>query len=410
MRLLNLELKNIGPFIEGKINFILKEDNTQNPPVTIITGENGTGKTIIIDAIRGLLLAEPYQIERNIIRNDNDFSVSLEYMTDNKIEFLSSSKSTKNHQFQLNSYELSKRFLTNCKPDATWNWIVDYWTSKLSTDSFEVKNLVAPMPTDIYINSLDGIQKNVEVAQLICFFDYLKNSENNAERALGVRLFEILKQIIKLSLIDGEFKYVARTTLKPIVSQMGQEISLEKLSSGNLYLIQRMVSLLGKMYSIHVLNKRPLEDLCQTPGIVLIDEAENHLHPKWQKTFIQSIQEIFPNLQLIVTTHSPFIVSSVEHAKIFVCHSKGDHAEITDETDIYSNKPVEEILLSPLFGVTYPFNQKITKLLQKRKMAINAKDEVQKNQIEEKLKEINPQYFNFLNLDNILSEMISESD
>jgi len=112
-----------------------------------------------------------------------------------------------------------------------------------------------------------------------------------------------------------------------------------------------MVSLLGKMYSIHILNKSPLEELCKTQGILLIDEAENHLHPKWQKTFIQSIQEIFPNLQLIVTTHSPFIVSSVENAKIFVCNSKGDHAEITDETDIYSNKPVEEILLSPLFGV-----------------------------------------------------------
>jgi predicted ATP-binding protein involved in virulence len=340
MRLLNLEIKNIGPFIEGNINFISEEDNIQKPPVTIITGENGTGKTIIIDAIRGLWLAR-YKLERDIIRNNNDFSVSLKYAIDNNTEILSASKSAKDYQFQLNSYQFRNRFLANQKPDATWNWVVDYWTSKLSTDSFEVKNLVAPMPENLYLNSLDGIQTNVEVAQLICFFDYLKNSDNKAERELGVRLFEIIKKIIKLSLIDGEFKYVARTTLEPIVLQTGQEISLEKLSSGNLYLIQRMVSLLGKMYSIHVLNKYPLEELCQTQGILLIDEAENHLHPKWQKTFIQSIQEIFPNLQLIVTTHSPFIVSSVENAKIFVCHSKGDHAEITDETDIYSNKPVE---------------------------------------------------------------------
>ncbi|MEN8216579.1 MAG: AAA family ATPase [Pseudomonadota bacterium] len=92
-----------------------------------------------------------------------------------------------------------------------------------------------------------------------------------------------------------------------------------------------MVSLLGKMYLIHILNQSPIEELCKTQGILLIDEAENHLHPKWQKTFIQSIQEIFPNLQLIATTHSPFIVSSVENTKIFVCQSKGDHAEITDE-------------------------------------------------------------------------------
>jgi predicted ATP-binding protein involved in virulence len=407
MRLLNLELKNIGPFIEGNINFISQEDNIQKPPVTIITGENGTGKTIILDAIRGLLLAT-YQLERHIIRNNNDFSASLKYVTDNKTERLSCSELTQKNQLKLNSDKFINRFLANQEPDATWNWVVDYWTSKLSLDSFEVKNLVAPNPENLYVNSLSGIQKNVEVAQLICFFDYLKNSDNNAERKLGVRLFEILKRIIKLSLIDGEFKYVARTTLEPIVSQTGQEISLEKLSSGNLYLIQRMVSLLGKMYSIHILNKYPIEELCQTQGILLIDEAENHLHPKWQKTFIQSIQEIFPNLQLIVTTHSPFIVSSAPNAKIFVCHSTGDHAEMTDETDIYSNKPVEEILLSPLFGATHPFNQNITELLQKRKKAINTKDDVQKTKIEKELKEINPQYFNFLNIDNILGEITSE--
>jgi hypothetical protein len=241
MRLLNLELKNIGPFIEGHINFISEEDNIQKPPVTIITGENGTGKTIVLDAIRGFKLAT-YQLERHIIRNDNDFSVSLKYVTDNKTERLSCSELTQKNQLKLNSDKFRNRFLANIEPDASWNWVVDYWTSKLSLDSFEVKNLVAPIPENLYVNSLDGIQKNVEVAQLICFFDYLKNSDNNAERELGVRLFEILKRIIKLSLIDGEFKYVARTTLEPIVSQTGQEISLEKLSSGNLYLIQRMVS------------------------------------------------------------------------------------------------------------------------------------------------------------------------
>ncbi len=407
MRLLNLELKNIGPFIEGNINFISKEDSVQKPPVTIITGENGTGKTIIIDAIRGLLLAGVHHSGRNIIRNNSDFLISIKFADDNKTEFLSSSKLASNNMFQLNSHRFKDRFWGD-QPDATWNWVIDYWTSKLSTDSFGVKNLVAPIPENIYRNSLDGIQKNVEVVQLICFFDYLKTSDNDAERELGIRLFELLKKIMKLSLLDGEFKYVARTTLEPIVSQTGQEISLEKLSSGNLYLIQRMVSLLGKMYSIHILNKRPVEDLCKTQGILLIDEAENHLHPKWQKTFIQSIQEIFPNLQLIVTTHSPFIVSSVEDAKIFVCHSKGDHAEITDETDIYSNKPTEEILLSPLFGVTHPFNQKITELLQKRKTAIKAKDDVQKTKTEEELKKINPQYFNFLNIDNILDEITAK--
>jgi len=83
MRLLNLELKNIGPFIKGNINFLAEEDNLQKPPVTIITGENGTGKTIIIDTLRGVLFGSASQLERNIIRNENDFSVSLQFKAGN---------------------------------------------------------------------------------------------------------------------------------------------------------------------------------------------------------------------------------------------------------------------------------------------------------------------------------------
>ena len=54
MKIKNLSLKNIGPFLDAQLDFIT--DENQKPPVIIITGENGTGKTIVLDAIRGLLL------------------------------------------------------------------------------------------------------------------------------------------------------------------------------------------------------------------------------------------------------------------------------------------------------------------------------------------------------------------
>ncbi|MEI6141511.1 MAG: AAA family ATPase [Mariniphaga sp.] len=405
MRILNLQIKNIGPFLEGNIDFIAKDDNMSKPPVTIITGENGTGKTIILDTIRALFLGDAYKMERNIVRKEEDFSCSMTLFNGQKSEVISSNKLGSDNRLELNRHGLRTRFFINQKYDSSWNWVINYWTSKLSTDSFEVKNLVVPVLENLYINSLSGIHQNIEVAQLICFFDYLKTSENEEERVVGEKLFDIVKKIVKLSLIDGEFKYVARKTLEPIVLQTGQEVSLDKLSSGNLYLIQRMVSLLGKMYSVHVINNNPIDDLCKTSGILLIDEAENHLHPKWQKTFIKSIQEIFPNLQIIVTTHSPFIVSSIENAKIFVCQSKGNHAIITDETDIYSNKPIDEILLSPLFGITYPFNKEISDLLQKRKIAISEKKFSKRNQIEDTLKQINPQYFSFFDVDTLLEDL-----
>jgi len=51
--------------------------------------------------------------------------------------------------------------------------------------------------------------------------------------------------------------------------------------------------------------------LAQTPGVVLIDELDVHLHPKWQRGIVESLRTVFPSIQFICTTHSPFIVQSL---------------------------------------------------------------------------------------------------
>ena len=179
--------------------------------------------------------------------------------------------------------------------------------------------------------------------------------------------------------------------------QNGLELSLEKLSSGNIFLIEHLVMLLCKMYSVCVLRKMNPSDITRIPGLLLIDEIENHLHPKWQKKILGIIRRTFPNLQIILTTHSPFVVASVEGARIYTCVSKGDHSIIEDETDKYSHLPVEEILASDVFAVS-SFNDDITELMRKRKELISSGNIEEANEIEKKLVEINPEYFMYLNL------------
>ena len=53
------------------------------------------------------------------------------------------------------------------------------------------------------------------------------------------------------------------------------------------------------------------------PGIVLIDEVETHLHLALQKQVLELLTTIFPNVQFIVSTHSPFILNSLENATIY---------------------------------------------------------------------------------------------
>ncbi|UXI69693.1 AAA family ATPase [Tahibacter amnicola] len=63
----------------------------------------------------------------------------------------------------------------------------------------------------------------------------------------------------------------------------------------------------------------------RTPGIVLIDEVEMHLHPGWQQTVLSSLQEAFPRVQFVVTTHSPHVLTTVDAHCIRLLHQ--DHVE-----------------------------------------------------------------------------------
>lgn len=399
MRLLNLELKNIGPFVSAELDFI-GDGNVEKPPVTIITGENGTGKTIILDAIRGILLGKHKKAnERNIFRSQ-DFKVSLDVHLLKERKNLLSEDKYANGNLTVKSKIISKYLDLAIYP----RWIWNYWTSKTSEEAIGTDNLVNPKVEDFLIGALDGIQKNSEIVELITFFDYYGTSNNPQEQELGTLVLNIIKKIMSKNIPNGELRYVSRKTMMPIISQLGHEIELNKLSSGSLYTVQRMIGILGQMYAVNQLHKLPIEDICKTPGVLLIDEAENHLHPKWQKTFLNDILDVFPNLQIIVTTHSPFIVSSVENARVYVCESRIDHAEVVDSTSDYSNRPIEEVLVSPVFDTT-PFSSKITDLLERRKAAIINGNKEEENKIEAELKRLNPNHFAYLDIEQMLESI-----
>ncbi|ALU26728.1 MULTISPECIES: AAA family ATPase [Myroides] len=410
MKLKKLYLKNIGPFLDDEIEFATNEN--AGSQVTIVTGENGAGKTIIIDAIRKMFLEYEGDSIRSI-RRGKDFLLNMELELNGANLLLEARLNEGNSKESFDIYNRGEKYefflkaLFDSSSAKGNKWILNYWTSQNDHQTFSINTLGFIKLEGYLRNCLDGIQRNTDTTQIVTFFDYFKSSSNPTERAEGEYIYEVLKKIFKISLLDGELLHVERSTFLPVIRQNGVDITIEKLSSGNLYLVQRLISLLSQMYSVYKLNDLPLAELCLTPGVLLIDEAENHLHPKWQKTFLNSILELFPNLQIIVTTHSPFIVGSVEGAKVYVCKPEIGYSKIIDETSKYSNKPIEEILSSDVFGETSSFaNVEIDKLLKERIEAIEAGDKTKEKEIEEKLIAINPQYFGYLNLDDTLKQLL----
>ena len=83
MHINQIALKNIGPFIDATLEFV--PEGAERPPVVLITGENGTGKTIILDAIRGMFGdAFTGRLDRNLGRKNKDSKIHLKLTVDNE--------------------------------------------------------------------------------------------------------------------------------------------------------------------------------------------------------------------------------------------------------------------------------------------------------------------------------------
>lgn len=102
--------------------------------------------------------------------------------------------------------------------------------------------------------------------------------------------------------------YYDKRTEELIYSNADEMLPLRFLSSGFRTLIGMVLDI---AYRMAVLNPDLLSDIIsKTPGIVLIDEIDMHLHPKWQWRVVKALKQTFPKVQFVATTHSPLIIAS----------------------------------------------------------------------------------------------------
>ena len=101
-----------------------------------------------------------------------------------------------------------------------------------------------------------------------------------------------------------------------------QKFAMDEMSDG----YKNTLSMIGDIaYRMAVLNPTLGDQVLEkTPGIVLIDEIDLHLHPQWQQTILSDLHAIFPKVQFIVSSHAPAVINSVPREQIRIL----DHGEI----------------------------------------------------------------------------------
>ena len=119
-------------------------------------------------------------------------------------------------------------------------------------------------------------------------------------------------------------------------------IPVRQLSDGERGILAIVLDLTRRLAQA---NPNFTDPASEAEAVVLIDEIDLHLHPKWQRHIIPNLTETFPRCQFIATTHSPFVIQALQHGKLINLD--------LEESGEYADKSIEDIT-ETVMGVTLP--------------------------------------------------------
>lgn len=142
------------------------------------------------------------------------------------------------------------------------------------------------------------------------------------------------------TITDAQFQYDVKSHELEVTVYRHDSVEkfpVRMLSDGE----KGVISLVADIaYRMALLNPSLLENILETRGIVLIDEIDLHLHPAWQKKIIHDLTSIFPNIQFVITTHSPSVLANVPKEYVQILN----HFQLYTPQGTTYGRSVEEIL------------------------------------------------------------------
>jgi predicted ATP-binding protein involved in virulence len=269
-------LKNISiPLSENQIKHL------------ILTGKNGSGKTSVVEAL-ARYLDKIFTGEReNAFRNCQK---ELDIKLNNKIESIP---------------ELADKY----------HYILAYYDAARVFQAEQPRQIEKVKLEDYY--GLTDFPRKEFVKYLLDLkmTEALARNNNKTEKADEIqtwfaKLEQLLKQIFDDKTVELEFD---EETFEFHILQHGKEpFDFNTLSSGYQAVLDIILDIIMRMQ-----NQTQRSFDFNLPGIVLIDEIETHLHLELQKNIMPFLTAIFPNIQFIVTSHSPFILNSIRNVVIY---------------------------------------------------------------------------------------------
>lgn len=220
--------------------------------------------------------------------------------------------------------------------------------------------LVARTPRELsrHASLFDPSALLLDGERLLCA---LFNNENDPTRHEARRAASQARRIhltaLLNTLLESEGLRVVLVTSNDVryEDRLGAQVTLDDLSDGFRSFLSLVLDLLAHLHmplgTMGEGDADPVESLETLEGVVLIDEADVHLHPSWQRRLGDKLRAVFPRVQFIVTTHSPFIAQSATPNGLFRLRSDGGKVTVEQVHMDPEGQTADQLLLSELFDL-----------------------------------------------------------
>lgn len=389
MFLKKISLTNFKCLENIELSFV--ETKTTNRKWTLILGENGTGKSNLLKSIALVTagsnaLGELLGNTDSWIKYNEDFCIINAWIeTKEKEERHISLKFNKGDNLSkiISNNKKSLLLIDQAIENAQRNYfIVAYGASRrLSNETFSNFDKSRTARSINVRNLFDNSSALNPLTAWVIDLDY--RSGNKGLRLIKETLKDILPGIAFHS-IDKEKKQVIFKTVDGL-------IALDNLSDGYQNVAAWIGDLLYRITEAFRDYKNPLE----ARGLLLIDEIDLHLHPKWQRKLLDFIGNKLPNFQVIATTHSPLTAQQADVDELYALRRNDDNiVKIVPFKGSPKTLLVNQLLMTPVFGLetdeSYEIQQakKEYEILKSKGISLNSSDEQKMKAVKSILKDL----------------------
>ncbi len=369
----SLHLQNIKCFNDLTINF---SENGSPFRWTTLLGENGCGKSTILQAL-GLLLGVPKN-PYIYFYNYNNWGTKEWYNSTIGI-YVQNHKNDKYEKKGIIDFQNCTKYHYHFSKQK--GIVEEASIPEYLRETFETKNSgwfacgygafrrleLAPQSKNIYSNNLERytnfltlFNTNESLPTLNLWFadlDYkiLKDNDIQAKHQQELVIQALNKVLENNAVYDGI------DSDKQIYFRINEErIAINQLSDG----YKSILSLVGDIICRLTIAFPNSNNILNEYGVILIDEIDIHLHPTWQYTIAQQLQDLFPNIQFIVATHSPIVAAGAGFEactyKLWLENGETQCKRITN----LSTKDIDDILTSTAFNLPSQFSAQTETMLQ----------------------------------------------